>query len=94
MIQNLKIADPITSMTSEIVIWNNQIEVKEDFLNRSVLLKMFKPKRYQDRYQLNSTCRSSIILHDFFASHEGKYNLGSKAKTAETKTIHRLAGEI
>lgn len=67
--------------------------MREDLLNKSVLLRMFKPKRYQDRYQLNSTSRSAIFPHHFFAALEANYRIPTKPKH-EAKTIHLLAEEI
>lgn len=80
VIQNLKVWDPITSWTCEVVVWNRQVQMREDLLNKSVLLRMFKPKKFQDRYQLNSTNSSAIYPHHFFAAHQAKQQVTSKPK--------------
>lgn len=93
VLQTLKVVDPISSCACEVVVWNRQVQVREELLNKSVLLRMFKPKKYQDRYQLNSTSRSAIHPHPFFADHQTNQSISAKPSSAP-KTIQCLAEEL
>ena len=64
--QHLKIGDPITQIVMEVVIWNRQVNVNEEMVNRTVLLKHFKRSIYKDNVNLTSTFRSDIEIHKYF----------------------------
>ena len=56
--QNFKIGDPITNLVFDGIIWNRQIQIPEDFVNKSVILKYFKVNKYKDNLNLSATFRS------------------------------------
>ena len=64
--QRLKVADPITSVVMEVVLWNRQIIVDEGLLNKTVLLKRFKKSVFKDQVNLVATFRSQIERHKYF----------------------------
>lgn len=56
--QMFKIGDPITSLVFDCIIWNKQIQIPVDLMNKSVLLKKFKVNKYKGAVNLCATFRS------------------------------------
>ena len=73
IMQNFKIGDPVTNMVVEGIIWNRQVRLNSELLNRSVMLKQFKISNYKDTLNLNTTFKSEIIVHDLFRESEYKW---------------------
>ena len=71
MIQKIKIGDPITDTVLDVTIWNRTVEVEEQMLNKTVVLRHFKVSEYKDQYILMSTFKSSIERNNLFKEYEG-----------------------
>lgn len=64
--QKLMVGDPISNIVMEVTIWNNQINIDESLLNKTILLKHFKLTKYKDSYNLSSVFNSSISKQKYF----------------------------
>ena len=60
------VGDPISNIVMEVTIWNNQINIDESLLNKTILLKHFKLIKYKDSYNLSSVFNSSISKQKYF----------------------------
>lgn len=89
--QNFKIGDPITNLVFDGIIWNRQIQIPEDFVNKSVILKYFKVNKYKDNLNLSATFRSQIIIHEHFSAYETSWKADLAVRKATQSTIKMLS---
>lgn len=96
--QKLSVLDPITGDEMAVVIWNRQIKADlNELKGKSILLKNFKVTKYKEDFNLSSSFKSDIILHEFFKDYEGKVNTRSSRKSRDdgkVKTMAELEHEI
>lgn len=58
IMQSFAIYDPTIDRTIEALIWNRQIKIDRDLLNKSVVVKNVKVSKYKDTIKLNATFKS------------------------------------
>lgn len=58
IMQSFKIHDPNIDRAIEGFIWNRQLKLDQDLLNKSIMLKHVKVSKYKDAMTLNVTFKS------------------------------------
>ena len=73
ILQTIKIGDPVSKMIVEVKIWERNVKINKEFLNKTVLLKNFKITKYEGKFYLSSCFSSDIVKHKYFKEFERKW---------------------